>query len=67
MAITTYTLLDRLNVFFAHSDPPRASQVPCSLFLQILNHDRTQNHHLRVNLIEYPLVAQVQPIGDLLA
>jgi hypothetical protein len=62
----TYTLLDRLCILNCHTRPPDAPQMPRRFQRQVLDHNGRQNDQFRLNGAKNAVVAEIEPIGELL-
>jgi hypothetical protein len=58
----TYTLLDGLDILRTHANAPGASQMPCSLSRQVLNHDASEDRELCLHVVQDALVGEVEAI-----
>jgi hypothetical protein len=63
----TYTLLDRLNSFRAHPYSSRATEMPCSLSWQVLDHDTAEHCEFGLHIVEDAVVGEIKTVGNLLA
>ena len=60
------TVPNDLNILHRHPQPPRPTNMPMRLRLQILAHNRRQHHQLRIQIIQHLPIRQEQPVGNLL-